>query len=98
MTCIVTSTPITIAALKLRDWITKNSSQSKVAITLGVKQPTVSAWTRGTSRPEPHLRDALVELAGIPTAEWDTPEESAQRDEALARIREAEPHEPGDAA
>lgn len=88
MTCPVTTAPFTPAGRQLKDWIETNSSQSDVARTLGVSQPTVSAWVNGRTRPEPHLRDALVALAGISVADWELPEERQQREAAMGRIRE----------
>lgn len=83
---------LTPAAEQLKAWIEANSSQSAVARTLGVKQPTVSAWVNGYTRPEPHLRDALLALAGIAVLDWDLQSEREQRDAALDRIREDETH------
>jgi transcriptional regulator with XRE-family HTH domain len=82
----VTSPPTTPAAKGLKKWIADNSSQTAVAKVLGVKQPTVSAWVSGHARPEPHLRDALAELTGIPTEQWELKVERDQRSKALARI------------
>jgi transcriptional regulator with XRE-family HTH domain len=53
----------------------KGLSQTYIADKLGITQPSVSAWLRGHSRPEPHLRDALAILTGIPGHYWATDEE-----------------------
>jgi transcriptional regulator with XRE-family HTH domain len=82
----VPSTPTTPAAKALKRWIAANTSQTAVADVLGVKQPTVSAWVSGQARPEPHLRDVLEELTGIPTEQWELKAERDQRSRALARI------------
>lgn len=58
-------------------------SQAALATELEVSQPAVSAWARGVSRPEPHLRAALQLLTQIPPAAWDKVEER----ELVARVR-----------
>jgi transcriptional regulator with XRE-family HTH domain len=52
-------------------------TQSWLALETGVRQPSVSAWVRGHSRPDPHLRPALERLIGIPADDWMTDEEYA---------------------
>lgn len=84
----MTTYPLTLAGEKLKAWLCKHSSQSDVGRKLGVSQPTVSAWVSGRTRPEPHLRDALQALTGIPVSEWEQPEEREQRNAAIERIRE----------
>lgn len=59
-------------------------SQKKLADKLGVKQPSVSAWVSGSSRPETHLREALELLTGIPAESWKTEDERAK----VERVRE----------
>lgn len=54
-----------------------NTSQATLAAALGVGQQTISAWKRGTCRPEPHHRDALARIAGIPASTWYSPDELA---------------------
>lgn len=48
----------------------ETTSQSTLAAALGIGQQTVSAWKRGTCRPEPHHRDALSRIAHIPVTAW----------------------------
>jgi hypothetical protein len=84
----VTSTPITPAAKALKKWIAANSSQTAVANALGVRQPSVFAWLKGSARPEAHLRGAIQELTGINPADWELKEERAKRDKALKGVRE----------
>lgn len=48
-----------------------------------VKQQAVSAWVRGEARPEPHFRDGLERVLGIPREAWYTAGELA-----IARGRE----------
>lgn len=71
----------------LRVWIDADPerSQSTLARTLGVSQPSVSAWLAGTSRPEAHHREALELLTGIPADAWKTDVERA----LVARTRAA---------
>ena len=54
-------------------------SQSRLADLLGVAQPSVSAWVRGTSRPVPVLRVALDVLTGIPAESWENARERRRR-------------------
>lgn len=70
----------------LKKWLEEHPeySQGWLANELGISQPSVSAWVRGTSRPEEHLRDALRMLTGIPVDAWRTAVESRQ----VTRIRE----------
>lgn len=69
-------------------WIASDPtrSQGTVARALGVSQPAVGYWCKGTSRPESPKRAALFALCGIPEADWELEEERKQRDEALGRI------------
>lgn len=77
-----------VARLKLVDWLANDGrSQAELARLLGVSQPAVYNWLRGTSRPEPPLRAVLEELTGIPVGEWETGEERAKRESALRRVR-----------
>lgn len=50
-------------------------SQSWLARLLEIRQPAVSQWVRGNSRPEPHFRLALQRLLGIPAESWMTAKE-----------------------
>lgn len=52
-------------------------SQATLAATMGIGQQTISAWKRGSCRPEPHHRDALARIAGIPAEAWYSPDELA---------------------
>jgi len=52
-------------------------SQSALARMLGISQPSVSEWVRLRSRPEPHFRDALEIILGIPRDDWMTAAERA---------------------
>jgi len=79
---------LTPSAVALGDHIKKSGvSQSSLAKTLGVSQPAVSAWLSGGSRPEPHLREAIEILTGIPSGGWDTDDERA----LIARVRNVAP-------
>lgn len=55
----------------------EGTSQGALAAALGIGQQTISAWKRGTCRPEPHHRDALERIAGIPAPSWYSPDELA---------------------
>lgn len=58
-------------------------NQTWLAARLSISQPSVSAWLRGSSRPEPHLREALELLVGIPRDHWNTSRERSH----VERIR-----------
>jgi transcriptional regulator with XRE-family HTH domain len=60
-------------------------SQSALARALKIAQASVSLWTRGRSRPEPHHRESLELLANIPAESWQTAEER----ESVDRVRES---------
>lgn len=79
---------MTPAAKALKKWIAANSSQTAVAHALGLKQPSVSAWLTGVSRPESFLRGAIQELTGIEEGLWELKEERAKREAALRGVRE----------
>lgn len=53
------------------------TSQAQLAAAMGIGQQTISAWKRGSCRPEPHHRDALARIAGIATDAWYSPDELA---------------------
>jgi ribosome-binding protein aMBF1 (putative translation factor) len=59
---------------KLREYLEREDalSQTQLAARLSIKQPSVSAWVAGDSRPESHLRVALEYIAGIPAEDWMT--------------------------
>jgi predicted transcriptional regulator len=61
-------------------------SQQRVAELLGVSQPAVHGWLDGTSRPKPHLREALHALTGIEPTAWELKEEQEQLGAALDLI------------
>lgn len=65
-------------------------SQSWLSRQLNVAQSSVGLWVHGRSRPEPHLREALEFLLGIPKDSWTTEEER----NALEKIRSANDSEP----
>ena len=64
-------------------------SQASLAKALNVSQPSVSAWLCGRARPEPHLREAIEIVAGIPQSLWTTDEERAAVDRVRARGADA---------
>lgn len=64
-------------------------SQASVATAVGVTDPAVSAWVKGHSRPEPHLRLVIEVLASIPATAWETEEERRVREDKVAKIRAA---------
>lgn len=76
------------ARAALRRWVgaDQRRSQAALARTIGVTQPSVSAWLAGPSRPESHHREALELLTGIPADDWKTESERAvvQRAKAIA--------------
>lgn len=55
----------------------KQTSQATLAAAMTIGQQTISAWKRGTCRPEPHHRDALARIAKIPAESWYSPDELA---------------------
>lgn len=50
-------------------------SQQALAEKLGIKQPSVSAWLKGESRPDASQRDGIELILGIPREWWRTKEE-----------------------
>lgn len=58
-------------------------SQQALAEKLGVKQPSVSAWLKGDSRPDAVQRDALEVTLGIPREWWRKPEEQERLERLL---------------
>lgn len=79
---------LTLGARLLREWLDANKdtrSQRVLADTLGLKQPSVSAWLRGESRPEDHLREAIEILTGIPRDSWRRPTEQDTVERVRAR-------------
>ena len=52
-------------------------SQAELARRVGVSGASVSAWKAGTSRPEPHYRQALEREIGLGRETWMTAEERA---------------------
>ncbi len=75
---------------RLVAWMGEDPStrtQGFIARKLNISQPAVRAWVKGLSRPEPHFREPLEVLCGIPRAAWELPEEHEKRAAALANIR-----------
>ncbi|HEV8462112.1 MAG TPA: helix-turn-helix domain-containing protein [Gaiellaceae bacterium] len=73
----------------LAAWMAEDASkrtQTYVASMLGVKQPSVSQWLRGVSRPEAPQRTGLLMLAGIPEESWLQPNERAAIEATRERI------------
>lgn len=68
----MTSTGQTDALRRLMKWMSRDPkrTQAWLARQLGVSAPSVHAWMKGQTRPEPHLRKALRELASIPEESW----------------------------
>jgi transcriptional regulator with XRE-family HTH domain len=68
-------------------WLKADPSRSQTALAekLGIKQPSVSAWVSGASRPGPELRPDVEALTGIPLGAWDTAKE--RRTKAARRER-----------
>ena len=56
-------------------------SQGGLADLVGVKQPSVSAWLSGDSRPDTEQRDILALVLSIPREWWRTEEEQARIDQ-----------------
>ena len=83
------SDPTNAGAELLRRWLDEqNLSQTEAAAVLGVTQPAVSQWTRGVSRPDPHLRRAIAAITAIPETSWETADERAQVERAVNAARE----------
>lgn len=59
-------------------------SQGGLADMVGVKQPSVSAWLSGDSRPDTEQRDILALVLNIPREWWRTEEEQARIDQITA--------------
>lgn len=78
-----------VAALERPDW-----SQSRLGREVGIAQSSVGLWVHGKARPEPHLREILELLLGIPESSWMTDEERAQV--ASTRARLTPPHTASD--
>lgn len=62
-------------------------SQQAIAEKLGVSQPSVSAWLKGSCRPDSAQRDALELSLAIPRELWRTDEEQTRLD-ALSVVTE----------
>lgn len=78
---------MTPAAKALKKWIDDNdSSQTAIGNALGVKQPSVNAWLKGTARPVPTLRLAIEALTSIPAADWEKKSERAKREKMMAAL------------
>ena len=72
----------------------RERGQTAIGRVVGVKQPAVGQWLRGITRPEAQHRIPLQTLTGIPSGDWDLPEEKEALEAALDRARAAIPPEP----
>lgn len=72
---------------RLIKWMGRDAvrTQAWLARQLGVSAPSVHAWMKGQTRPEPHLRKALRELAAIPEESWWNDGERDAFDAAVQR-------------
>jgi|GEM_PF-3823942 len=60
----------------LRRLVTSSvKSCADIGRALGVGRQLVAKWVGGRQRPEPHFRDAIEGVLGIPRADWYTDEE-----------------------
>ncbi len=64
-------------------------TQAALARALGIAGPSVNGWVLGRSRPEPHLRQSLEFLTGIPAGDWDTDAERAIVERVRAAVDQA---------
>ncbi len=48
-----------------------------IAKAIGINQAAIAKWRDGVCRPEPHFREALEHVLGIPQRDWYTEEETA---------------------
>jgi DNA-binding transcriptional regulator YdaS (Cro superfamily) len=79
----------TTALHKLKAWMSeqpKKRTQKWLADQLGVSPPSVFAWLKGRSRPEPPSRTAIEALTGIPVDDWWTHSERAAFDTTVRKI------------
>lgn len=62
----------THARLALREWLAAEDAPTQTALaeSLGVEQPLISQWLKGTARPSPVLREALEIMCSIPQSDW----------------------------
>lgn len=87
----------------LRDWFEGKLDdggkrpRSKLAELLGVSEPAIGYWLKGTSRPELHYRAAIEAICGIPATAWELSEERAKLADALERLAAEERKAEGDA-
>ncbi len=70
----------TRANKRLQEWVAQDPKErtgTAIAKALGVRQPSVSGWLLGNSRPEAHLRLALELLTGgfVVAVDWMTSRE-----------------------
>jgi transcriptional regulator with XRE-family HTH domain len=86
------------ARAALAAWLDADAarSQSSLARKLSLRQSAVSLWIRGSSRPEPHLREALALITGIPAADWETTEERALVERVRGELDETPQPPPSD--
>lgn len=73
---------------RLRRWLEADASRSQttLATLLGLKQPSISAWLRGHSRPEALQRQLLELHCGIPSDDWYTDDERTSLRRARRRV------------
>lgn len=73
----------------LNRWLKENGvTQQDFADMVGCKQPSVSAWCTGDSRPIGLLRTATCEIIGCEESDFDWPQDKRRR-QALAKARSA---------
>lgn len=77
---------------KLRAWLSADPARSisGLAITLRIKQPSVSGWLSGAWRPDEGHRIALERVTGIAAHDWLTPEERERAEQIEASLVVAE--------
>lgn len=79
---------LTDGARSLAQWLRgTRTSQEALGDALGVSQATVSAWVRGTARPESHFREAMELLARVTREQWETPDERAVVERVRANLK-----------
>mgnify|MGYP002127194432 FL=1 len=82
----------TRARAALQAWLDGDGperTQAALARALGIAGPSVNGWVLGRSRPEPHLRQSLEILTGIPAGDWDTDAERAIVERVRAAVDQA---------
>ena len=82
-------TPARFALLRLQQ--VNGVKQVEIADQLRITQPNVSNWSRGLSRPNPHHREMLEVLYGIPRSDWLTLQELDALQRARASVESPDP-------